>query len=70
MIILGTRIINPNATGSIPVQQKDISWSYLSLGNEALTQMKMNRSKHTFNPKANPSKDKNVGFSKNAKGTK
>ena len=46
----GIRIINPNNTGNNTVQQKDINWSNLILGNEALTHIKIKTIIELFNP--------------------
>ena len=47
----GTNTINPNKRGNNTVQQKDINWSNLILGNEALTHMKTNTIIEVFTPK-------------------
>lgn len=52
--IQGIKIINANNTGSSTVQQNDINWSNLILGNEALTQMKTKTNIELFIPKIKP----------------
>jgi hypothetical protein len=47
----GTKKISPNKIGNNTVQQKDINWSNLILGNEALTQIKINTIIELFTPK-------------------
>ena len=70
----GISIINANRIGNNTVQQNDISWSNLILGNDALTQMKTNTIIELFIPKVkpynNPSKlelQKNKDFIKTTK---
>ena len=43
-----------NNKGNNTVQQKDINWSNLILGNEALTQMKRKTKAELFNPIVKP----------------
>lgn len=53
-IIAGIKIITANIIGSKTVQQKDINWSNLIRGNEALVQIKTNIIIELFIPKVNP----------------
>ena len=48
----GTNTINANSIGNNTVQQKDINWSNLILGKDALTQIKVNTIIELFTPKA------------------
>lgn len=48
----GTSIINANNIGSKTVQQKDINWSNLILGKDALVHIKINTIIELFTPKA------------------
>ena len=54
-------MINANNIGNKTVQQKDINWSNLILGNEALTHIKINTIIDVFIPKVrllnNPSNE-------------
>ena len=52
--IQGNKTINPTTKGNKTVQQNDINWSYLILGNEALTHIKVKTIMHDFSPKHNP----------------
>jgi hypothetical protein len=52
--IQGIKIINANNKGNKTVQQNDINWSNLILGNEALTHMKRKTSSELFNPILKP----------------
>jgi hypothetical protein len=54
--IHGIIIINPIMIGKSFVQQKDINWSNLILGKEALIQMNKNIKILVFIPKNNPCK--------------
>ena len=67
----GINIMNANKIGNSTVQQKDINWSNLILGNEALTQMKINTIIELFIPKVtpdnSPSTEELVNNSLNAK---
>jgi hypothetical protein len=67
----GINIINANRIGNNTVQQNDISWSNLILGNDALTQMKTNTIIELFIPKVtpdnSPSTEELVNNSLNAK---
>ena len=67
----GISIINANRIGNNTVQQNDISWSNLILGNDALTQMKTNTIIELFIPKVtpdnSPSTEELVNNSLNAK---
>lgn len=67
----GINIINANNIGNNTVQQNDINWSNLILGNEALTQMKINTIIELFIPKVkldnSPSTEELVNNSLNAK---
>jgi hypothetical protein len=47
----GINIIKANKTGNNTVQQKDINWSNLILGKEALTQININTIIELFIPK-------------------
>lgn len=49
--IQGTITINDTTIGNKIVQQNDISWSYLILGKDALTQINTKTIAHVFNPK-------------------
>ena len=46
--------MNANNKGNKTVQQKDINWSNLILGNDALTQMKIKTNRELFNPIVKP----------------
>ena len=48
--IQGTSTINAITIGKSIVQQNDINWSYLILGNEALTHINVKIIKQLFNP--------------------
>lgn len=48
--IQGIKIIIANNKGNKTVQQNDINWSNLILGNEALTHMKRKTNIELFNP--------------------
>lgn len=50
----GIKIMNANNKGNNTIQQNDINWSNLILGNEALTQMKTKTNIELFNPKVKP----------------
>ncbi len=67
----GINIINANRIGNKTVQQNDINWSNLILGNDALTQMNINTIIELFIPKVildnNPSTEELVNNSLNAK---
>ena len=67
----GISIINANRIGNNTVQQNDISWSNLILGNDALTHMKTNTIIELFIPKVkldnSPSTEELVNNSLNAK---
>ena len=67
----GINIINANKIGNNTVQQNDINWSKRILGNDALTQMKINTIIELFIPKVkpdnNPSTEELVNNSLNAK---
>ena len=52
--IQGTNIMNPKTTGNNTVQQKDINWSNLILGNDALAHMNVKIIIELFNPKLKP----------------
>lgn len=47
-------MIKANTIGNRTVQQKDISWSNLILGNDALAQIKVKIIIELFNPKLKP----------------
>nr|ATQ37159.1 hypothetical protein [Colletotrichum lindemuthianum]ATQ37181.1 hypothetical protein [Colletotrichum lindemuthianum] len=49
--VQGNNIIKANNNGNKTVQQKDINWSKRILGNEALTQIKINTKSELFTPK-------------------
>ena len=52
--IHGIKTINANNKGNKTVQQNDINWSNLILGNEALTQINTKTKIELFNPKVKP----------------
>ena len=52
--IQGTKIIKAITIGNNIVQQKDINWSNLILGNEALAHIKTNIIMQDFIPKVRP----------------
>ena len=52
--IQGKAIIKAIIKGNSMVQQNDINWSYRILGNEALTQIKINIITQDFNPNVKP----------------
>ena len=52
--IQGIKIINANNKGNKTVQQNDINWSNLILGNEALTHIKVKINIELFTPKLKP----------------
>jgi hypothetical protein len=67
----GTKIINANRIGNSTVQQKDINWSNLILGKDALTQINTKIIIELFNPKVqldnNPSTEELFNNSLNLK---
>ena len=52
--IQGINTINANNKGNSTVQQNDINWSNLILGNEALTQINTKTKNELFKPKVKP----------------
>ena len=50
----GNNIIKAITKGNSMVQQNDINWSYLILGNEALAQININAIIQDFKPKLKP----------------
>ena len=50
----GIKTIKPNNIGNNTVQQKDINWSNLILGNDALAHMNVKIIIELFNPKLKP----------------
>ena len=52
--IQGIKTMKANNKGSKTVQQNDINWSNLILGNEALTQIKTNTKNELFKPRIKP----------------
>lgn len=53
-------------TGSKFNQHKEISWSYLNLGNTALTHTNIKQNKHVLRPKIIPSKEITEVFTNNS----
>ena len=60
MIKEGTASTKPIPKGKKDFHITDINWSYLNLGNVALTQTKPNNKTVTLSPKAKPGKEKKL----------
>ena len=52
--IQGNNIMKAITKGNSTVQQNDINWSYLILGNEALAQININTIMQDFEPRVKP----------------
>jgi hypothetical protein len=63
--IQGTKITNAITIGNSTVQQKDINWSNLILGNDARAHIKIKIIIHDFTPNAKPYNNPSINGSEN-----